>query len=112
MSKAKLSLRVANLDCEHEAAAIERGLQDVPGIAELKIYPKSAKVEIQYLPDKISADELKERLKSLGFPPLQAGAMPSAPKPWRNPKDITSVVSGVLLLLGSLVWQDCHHWFL
>ncbi len=103
MSKAKLSLRVANLDCEHEAAAIERGLKDVPGIAELKIYPKSAKVQIQYSPDKISADELKERLKSLGFPPLGAGAMPSAPKPWRNPKVVTSVLSGILLLTGWLL---------
>jgi len=103
MNKNEFSVRVANLDCEHEAAVIERGLKDVPGIEALEIYPKSAKVEIHYSPDSISADELKERLKSLGFPPLEGGAMPSAPKPWRNPKVITSVLSGVLLLAGWLL---------
>ena len=48
MNHQQLSVRVANLDCEHEAAAIERGLKDHSGIMELKIYPKSAKVEISY----------------------------------------------------------------
>jgi len=101
--KNSLTLRVANLDCEHEAAAIERGLKDVAGVTGLNIYPKSAKVEIKYSPDKISPDELKERLKSLDFPPLEGRAMPSAPKPWRNPKVITSLLSGILLLTGWLL---------
>ncbi len=103
MRTARLSIRVANLDCEHEAAAIERGLKEAPGVTGLKIYPKSAKVEIEYSPDHIGPEQLKEQLKSLGFPPLEGGPLPSAPKPWRNPKVITSVVSGVLLLIGWLL---------
>ena len=42
MHTEKLELRVANLDCEHDAANIERGLAGFSGLAELKVYPKSA----------------------------------------------------------------------
>lgn len=48
MVENRITFRVANLGCEHDAAALERGLTDFDGIAELKIYPKSAKVEIHY----------------------------------------------------------------
>ena len=97
------SVRVANLDCENEAAAIRRGLKNVDGIAELNIYPKSAKVEAKYDPQKVQPDAIKEKLQVLGFPPLAGLAMPTAPKPWRNPKVITSLLSGVLLLAGWLL---------
>ena len=103
MSNEKISLRVANLDCEHDSAAIERGLKDFDGIAELKIYPKSAKLDIEFDAVKTSAEALKEKLESLGFPALDGRAIPSTPKPWRNPKVITSVISGVLLLFGWLL---------
>ena len=45
-----LELRVGNLDCEHDAAAIERGLSGFTGLDTLKVYPKSAKVVITYDP--------------------------------------------------------------
>ena len=37
-------LRVANLDCDSDAAKIERGLQTARGIETLRVYPKAAKV--------------------------------------------------------------------
>ena len=79
MNTQKLSLRVANLDCEHEAAAIERGLKDFDGVTELKIYPKSAKVEIGFDPGKTGTETLKEKLESLGFPPVTGHALPAPP---------------------------------
>src|SRR5581483_1858370 len=103
MNIKQLELRVANLDCEHDADAIERGLQDYPGITELKIYPKSAKVAITYDPSRTKPETLKEKLESLGFPPQKGMEMAEQPKPWRNPKVLTSVVSGVLLLVGWLI---------
>lgn len=42
----RLELRVANLDCEHDAAAIERGVRGEGGVVNLKVYPKSAKVAL------------------------------------------------------------------
>ena len=99
----QFEVRVANLDCEHDAAAIERGLRDLPGIAGLEVYPKSAKVAIAYDPAATTPEALKERLEALGFPPQRAMEMAEPPKPWRNLKVLTSAASGVLLLVGWLL---------
>lgn len=104
MSEAKtLELRVANLDCEHDAAAIERGLSGFSGLADLKVYPSAAKVALTYNPALTNPDQLKEKLESLGFPPQKGMEMAAPPKPWRNPKVLTSLASGVLLLAGWLL---------
>jgi Cd2+/Zn2+-exporting ATPase len=103
MNKELLELRVGNLDCDHDASAIERGLEDVSGITELKVYPKSAKLAINYDGTIINPETLKEKLESLGFPPQEGLSLPEQPKPWRNPKVLTSVASGLLLLVGWLI---------
>lgn len=98
-----LTLRVKNLDCEHDAAAIERGLQGTDGLETLQIYPKSAKLVLTYKPNVIEPDDLKEKLDALGFPPQAGFAMPEQPKPWRNPKVLSSLTAGGLLLVGWLL---------
>ena len=103
MNTNKLDIRVGNLDCEHDAAAIERGLTGFPGLEQLKVYPKSAKVSLAYDPAVTSPEALKTQLDDMGFPPQKGLSMPEQPKPWRNPKVLTSVASGVLLLLGWLL---------
>lgn len=103
MNTKQLELRVGNLDCEHDADAIERGLQNFPGVAELKVYPKSAKVAITYDPAATKPETLKEKLEALGFPPQKDMEMAEQPKPWRNPKVLSSIASGVLLLIGWLI---------
>jgi heavy metal translocating P-type ATPase len=95
--------RVAHLDCEHDAAAIERGLRGVPGLVELTVYPKAAKVALTYDPERTSATALQRTLHALGFPAQESRALAGPPKPWRNPKVLTSAASGVLLLLGFLL---------
>lgn len=97
-----LTLRVANLDCEHDATTLERGLMGFPGLGTLKVYPKAAKVALSYDPDVTSPQALHEKLEALGFAPQQGMTMTKSPKPWRNPKVLTSVASGVLLLMGWL----------
>ena len=99
----QLELRVANLDCEHDAAAIERGLQGFAGLTGLKVYPKAAKVALTYDAAATKPDALKEKLEALGFPAQKGMEMAEQPKPWRNPKVLASVASGVLLLVGWLV---------
>ena len=103
MSSEQLELRVANLDCEHDAAAIERGLAGMQGLDQLRVLPASAKVVLDYDPVQTSPAALKEKLETLGFPPQEGFSMPEQPRPWRNPKVITAVISGILLLLGWLV---------
>jgi Cd2+/Zn2+-exporting ATPase len=103
MNTKQLDLRVTNLDCEHDAAAIERRLTGFPGLVTLKVYPKSAKVKIAYDPEAASPEVLKEKLELLGFPAHEGMEMADPPKPWRNPKVLTSAASGVLLLIGWLI---------
>ena len=103
MNTKQIDFRVGKLDCESDAAAIERGLKGSPGLVELKVYPKSAKVALTYDPGVTTPESFKERLNALGFPAQEGRAMASQPKPWRNPKVLTSVVSGALLLIGFLI---------
>lgn len=103
MNAQQLDIRVGNLDCEHDAAAIERGLHGAPGLVALKVYPKSAKVALTYNPESTSPEALKQTLDALGFPVQEGREMARQPAIWRNPKVITSVLSGVLLLVGWLI---------
>ncbi|MFZ1397327.1 MAG: cation-translocating P-type ATPase [Candidatus Promineifilaceae bacterium] len=103
MSTKQLDIRVGNLDCEHDAAAIERGLSNFPGLNQLKVYPKAAKVSLTFDPETTTPETLKEKLDALGFPPQAGLSMPEQPKPWRNPKVLTAAASGVLLLVGWLL---------
>ena len=103
MNNKQLELRVANLDCEHDAAVIERGLHGFAGLVGLQVYPKSAKVALTYDPALTKPDTLKEKLESLGFPAQKGMKMAEQPKIWRNPKVLTSATSGVLLVVGWLI---------
>jgi Cd2+/Zn2+-exporting ATPase len=103
MDSKKVDFRVMGLDCESEAAVIERGLKNFPGIVGLKVYTKSAKVALTYDPESTSPEDLKKKLKDLGFPAQEGGAIAGQPKPWRNPKVLTSAASGLLLLIGFLI---------
>lgn len=95
-----IELRVGNLDCEHDAAALQRGLSAVPGLGDIRILPKSAKLILTFDPTKLSVERLKEKLETLGFPPQKGRDLAGPPKLWRNPQVLTSAASGILLLLG------------
>ena len=103
MSNKEVELRVGNLDCEHDATNLERGLLGFAGLTDLRVYPKSAKVRLIYDPAVTQPEALKEKLAALGFPPQAGRDLAGPPKPWRNPKVVTSALSGVLLLVGWLV---------
>jgi len=103
MPNHELQLRVAHLDCDGDAAAIRRGLERIEGISDLQVYPKTAKVALRFDDSRISAEGIKATLRDLGFPVHEGPGMAETPKPWKNPKVLTSVSSGVLLLAGWLV---------
>lgn len=98
-ASARVDWHLDHLDCENEAATIRRALADSPGVADLKVFPESAKVSITYDPDRVSPQRLGETLRALGFPPRERAAA-ELPKPWRNPKVLGSAASGLLVLLG------------
>jgi Cd2+/Zn2+-exporting ATPase len=92
-----LEVRVANMDCENDAAVIERGLRHHADIVDVETWPKSAKVRLKYRSGLVTPEQISERLKHLGFPVVVDRGPPSAVPPWRNPKVIASVVSGLLV---------------
>jgi heavy metal translocating P-type ATPase len=98
-----VELRVQNLDCDHDADAIRRGLQGFPGLVGLQVYPRSAKVRLEFDPDATNVEALRRKLEQLGFPVQEGRETAGPPVPWRNPKVLASVASGLLLLAGWLV---------
>ena len=99
----QIEFRVGNLDCEHDASNLERGLAGFTGLIDLKIYPKSAKIAISYDPAFTKPETIKEKLEALGFPPQKGRSLAEQPRPWRNPNVLASAASGILLLLGWLI---------
>jgi Cd2+/Zn2+-exporting ATPase len=98
-----LDVRVANLDCENDAAKIQRALGGAPGVSKITVYPKAARVSVRFAAGTTSADSLKNQLRDLGFPAQGPTTMVARPRPWRNPRVVTSALSGVLLLTGWLL---------
>ena len=94
----RLEYRVANVDCENEAAAIERAFRDRPGVMRVEVAAKSARVLFDISAD-VPARELEARLAELGYPVVR-GEPPRLPPPWRNARVVASVVSGAMLLVG------------
>lgn len=102
-AEATLDVRVANLDCENDAAKIQRALGGAPGVSKITVYPKAARVSVRFAAGTTSADSLKNQLRDLGFPAQGPTTMVARPRPWRNPRVVTSALSGVLLLTGWLL---------
>jgi len=99
----RLTTYVAHLDCETEAAAIQRGLKDEPGIVEITVYAKASKVELSFAPEVTSAPTLLARLAAMGFPPRRDPSADAVAPPWRNAKVVSAASSGVLLLIAWLI---------
>jgi copper chaperone CopZ len=89
----RVEIRVRNVDCENEAAAISRGLAGFPGISAVEVYAKAGKVVAEL--DGTTREKLEARLAELGFPAERSDEGP--PSVWRNPKVLTSLASGALL---------------
>jgi cation transport ATPase len=100
MEGRQIELHVKNLDCENEAKAIRRGLEGMPGLIDLTVYAKASKVKLSYDPAATTSDAIGERLEALGFPARVGREDTEKATPWRDPKVLTSLASGVLLLAG------------
>ena len=65
----QLELHVANLDCDHDAATLRRGFQQVRGVSDLQVLPKAAKIRVTLDTDVTNTAAIEEHLRSIGFPP-------------------------------------------
>ena len=62
-----LDVRVRNLDCEHDARALERVIGDSAGVESLRVLPKAGRVTLSFDPSVISGAALREQLAASGF---------------------------------------------
>ena len=99
----QLELHVANLDCDHDAAALKRGFQQIAGVSDLQVLPKAGKIRLSFDPARADVSAIESHLRSIGFPPRTSRDAPKLAQPWENPKVLTSAASGFLLLVGWLI---------
>lgn len=96
----RLEVSVANLDCDHDAAALRRAMEADAGIESIEVRPTSGSVTLRFDPRRTTAEALRGRLAQAGFPPRSGRGIERPPPPWRNAKVVTSAASGLLLLAG------------
>ena len=94
-----ISLYVRNLDCENDAARLKRALGTAV-VRQLTVYAKSGRVTATISGDDGSEDAFRTLLAANGFPVREQDAASGPPEPWRNPKVVTSALSGLLLAAG------------
>ena len=86
MESTKIEVRVSNLDCEHDAANIERGLEGFAGLVGLKVYRNASRFGLY--PDQTNL-RLETKTGDTGFPP-QRDEMGEQPKLRKNSKVLTA----------------------
>jgi Cd2+/Zn2+-exporting ATPase len=91
---------VQNVDCENEAAKIERELSKRAGVGHVKVFPLSSKVTISYDPDLTSTEAMAKALTDLGFPVKNSADSEGPKKFWQNKKVLCALISGFTLALG------------
>jgi copper chaperone CopZ len=63
----KTLLRSQELSCPSCVAKIETALKAVKGVTEVKVYFNTGKIEVQHDPQVVTAGDLVEMVKSVGY---------------------------------------------
>ncbi|MGH9202319.1 MAG: heavy metal translocating P-type ATPase, partial [Vicinamibacterales bacterium] len=103
MATETYDVHVQNLDCEHDARALEPAFAQVAGVESLRVLPKAGRITVSFDPDVTSSAFLRKQLADTGFPAREVTTHAARPSPLRNPKVVTSAVSGLLVLCGWLL---------
>ncbi len=102
--------RVANLDCENDAARLRRSLESEFDIEVLQILASSGSVCLSADEQKYSQEEVEAKLDDIGFPLQKQDEQLGPPPVWKNAKVVVAVVAGVLLLCGWLLSYLSTDW--
>ena len=108
--KEEYRFRVANLDCENDAARLRRSLESQADVELLQILASSGTIRIRVEEQKVSQDDLEGQLCEFGFPVQKRGETAGPPPFWKDPKVLSSLISGVLLLVGWLLGYALPDW--
>lgn len=102
--------RVANMDCENDAARLRRALEADSHIELLQALASSGTVRVAADEAISSQIDIEAKLADFGFP-VQKDSEKVGPAPfWRNPKVLAAILSGALLLFGWLLGYVSPDW--
>lgn len=66
--RARVEIRVANLDCKHDGVVLRRALLGRLGVTEVDVRPNSGAVVVRFNSDESSPDVIRQALAEAGFP--------------------------------------------
>ena len=91
-------LDIGGIDCADCAFSIEHILGRMPGILTVRVNPASRKMWVEYDTEKVTHDEIVQRMAGMGYPVEEEEVSPSWVK--RNWELVLAVMSGLFLALG------------
>ncbi|RMF90970.1 MAG: copper chaperone [Nitrospinota bacterium] len=65
--KERVILTVEGMSCDHCRMTVEQGLQELPGVAQVKVSLSTKQAEVTFNPKKVSLEQLKEKVQALGY---------------------------------------------
>jgi copper chaperone len=63
----KVTLNVEGMSCNHCVKAIEGSVGALNGISSVKVDLKASKVDVEYNPQDVSLDKIKEEIEDQGY---------------------------------------------
>lgn len=63
----KVSLNVIGMSCGHCVNAVEGSVGALNGVSSVKVDLKAAKVDVEYNPNEVSLDKIKETIDDQGY---------------------------------------------
>jgi copper chaperone len=63
----KVTLNVKGMSCEHCVKAVEGSVGALNGVGSVKVDLKAAKVDVEFNPQEVSLDKIKETIDDQGY---------------------------------------------
>ena len=102
--KATVELKVEGLCCTECAVAVEKTLAHRTGVQQLRILSAAEKVQVDFDPNRVSADELAGSIAALGYKVRPSGESPTAapqpPRRWMNADTVRFAFVAVVALIA------------
>ncbi len=95
-------LTLTGLDCPDCALKVESSLQSLPGVLSAQVNFTTAKLMVEFHPEKVAVPEIIRRIEALGYGVAGEDQVKELPFLARNRLILPTVLSGGFLLIGYL----------
>lgn len=63
----KVTLNVQGMSCNHCVKTIEESVGKLKGVPEVKVHLKNGTVDVQYFPNEVKIESIKETIEEQGY---------------------------------------------